>query len=709
MAFVPSPWASAGGNGVRDNDGEYWGVYAPDGTEYIFGLGYEPNKPGSYTNAQWTVPVRGQAGEPCANMICPQAYKWNLDRVIDANGNVATIFYEPEINTYADPGGSGYMAYANGGHVLSIEYGKRAYSESVAAPSKVLFSYSLRDNNDFPLDSMCVNGYPLSGCRNTPSFFIRRLLTQTTTQVLVSGVYSEVERFVLVQEYLNGLSLPYPGTANSPSRYWLRSVQRQAGGNVLPITRFDNPATVLRNLLDLWGDEAYFHRVSQIQDGKGSDIRVWYGRPHQCMSSALGDPANYPEPNGIDGQRFSENWYNCFPQWTVNYFNQVGFRRFNKYLVTAVDVRDNTGGSPTTRTQYDYFQSAGGQHVGWRYNDDPMTPVGLRTYSVWQGYPMVHTRTGAITYNSFNWGDIVLNSFAPTTLTETRYFTGMNGDPNGSGGTKSWTVLDSDNANPVGDDRALAGWVRQTRSLTTAGAELASSLSTYWTYATTTGAPTGRNALLVRESQRFDRRAKTGGYDTKTTLTTYDNAYGRQIESVEQLAGVTYRSTWTTYEPEIFNIGPYYTWVANRPKVLQLTSNGPNAVELPITNTAVIARTEIGYDSNKNPTSVKRFRSNSTADFVSTSAVYDPSGRMTSSTDAMSNTTTASYSPPAGFVTTVTLTPPVAVLQTSYTVDPKFGVITSMTDAAGSVTSATYDGFGRRTTVIKPGSPPVSG
>lgn len=88
---------------------------------------------------------------------------------------------------------------------------------------------------------------------------------------------------------------------------------------------------------------------------------------------------------------------------------------------------------------------------------------------------------------------------------------------------------------------------------------------------------------------------------------------------------------------------------------------------------------------------------------MTTTATYDSFGRMVSSTDATGQTTGAAYSPATGFATSVTLTPPIAALQTSYTLDPRFGVVTSMVDAAAPVTSASYDGFGRRLTVDKPG------
>ena len=98
-SWSPAPNWSVG-NGIIDNDGEFWAAYSPDGTAYYFGLGSEPTS-GAYTDSVWTVPVRGNhPGEPCYGTICSQGWKWNLDRVIDKSGNVATVFYNPAINSY---------------------------------------------------------------------------------------------------------------------------------------------------------------------------------------------------------------------------------------------------------------------------------------------------------------------------------------------------------------------------------------------------------------------------------------------------------------------------------------------------------------------------------------------------------------------------------------------------------------------------------
>jgi hypothetical protein len=93
-------------NGAKD--GEYWRVTTVDGTQYYFGLNHLPGwvTGNEETKSTWTVPVFGNdAGEPChattfATSYCNQAWRWNLDYVVDTHGNAMSSFYTPETNYY---------------------------------------------------------------------------------------------------------------------------------------------------------------------------------------------------------------------------------------------------------------------------------------------------------------------------------------------------------------------------------------------------------------------------------------------------------------------------------------------------------------------------------------------------------------------------------------------------------------------------------
>src|SRR5205823_3221966 len=73
-------------NGAQN--GEYWRITTPDGTQYYFGQNQLPGwaSGNPTTNSVWTEPVFATAsGQPCynatfANSWCQQAaYRWNLD------------------------------------------------------------------------------------------------------------------------------------------------------------------------------------------------------------------------------------------------------------------------------------------------------------------------------------------------------------------------------------------------------------------------------------------------------------------------------------------------------------------------------------------------------------------------------------------------------------------------------------------------------
>ncbi len=98
--------SSARDNG--DNDNEYWEMTDPDGTVYYFAYhklpgwatGKEP------TDSTWTVPVYGDDdGEKChaaafKDSWCQQAWRWNLDYVVDPHGNAVAYYYDKETNHY---------------------------------------------------------------------------------------------------------------------------------------------------------------------------------------------------------------------------------------------------------------------------------------------------------------------------------------------------------------------------------------------------------------------------------------------------------------------------------------------------------------------------------------------------------------------------------------------------------------------------------
>ncbi|MER6626249.1 sugar-binding protein, partial [Streptomyces sp. NPDC000931] len=136
-----------------DNDGEYWKVTVTDGTQYFFGRnrlpGWSSGKP--ETNSAWTMPVYGNdSGEPCnkssfSDSWCQQAWRWNLDYVVDVHGNVMTLHYTKEGNHYGrNMKADDATPYDRGGYLRRIEYGLTTDDVFATAPARVNFTVAER-------------------------------------------------------------------------------------------------------------------------------------------------------------------------------------------------------------------------------------------------------------------------------------------------------------------------------------------------------------------------------------------------------------------------------------------------------------------------------------------------------------------------------------------------------------------------------------
>lgn len=121
--------------------GERWVVTTQQGTQYHFGLGREPYS-NRETGSVFTVPVVGDdAGEPCHEVTrCAQAWRWNLDYVVDANENATTVLWRKDVNHYRHASDGQIVAYTRDGRPESIEYGRRRDRPADPAPARVLIA-----------------------------------------------------------------------------------------------------------------------------------------------------------------------------------------------------------------------------------------------------------------------------------------------------------------------------------------------------------------------------------------------------------------------------------------------------------------------------------------------------------------------------------------------------------------------------------------
>src|SRR5205823_227434 len=126
-------------NGAQNS--EHWVITTSDGTQYYFGLnelpGWASGNP--VTNSVWTEPVYATStNQPCYNATfakswCQQAYRWNLDYVVDTHSNAVSYFYTTETNYYAQDSTANSTnttapatsLYTRGGSLTKIQYGQR--------------------------------------------------------------------------------------------------------------------------------------------------------------------------------------------------------------------------------------------------------------------------------------------------------------------------------------------------------------------------------------------------------------------------------------------------------------------------------------------------------------------------------------------------------------------------------------------------------
>nr|WP_261365444.1 RHS repeat-associated core domain-containing protein [Streptomyces sp. 604F] len=688
------------GNG--DNNGEYWRVTAPDGTRYYFGYhrlpGWTEGKP--ETNSTWTVPVYGNHdGEPChatafKDSWCQQAWRWNLDYVVDPHANAMAYYWTKETNHYQrniDPATyKGTMTpYTRGGYLDRVEYGLRSntmYGRKAVA--KVDFTVAERclPTDDFdcapakftaanakkwpdtPFDQYCTASATCEG-NSSPSFFTRKRLTQVTTSALSEGTYQPVDTWKLAH------SFPATGDGTDPA-LWLASLTRtgHAGGKDISLPAVTFRAKQLPNRVEGAVDEVppyNRYRVQAIDTESGSTIGVTY-------SEADCKPGSLPTP--------STNTKRCYPViWSPPESPGVDYEPyqdwFHSYVVTQMLESDNTGGAPVKRTDYRYL---GG--LAWAKGDDEFTKAGHRTYGDRRGYERVQVRGGdpAQTEQS---------------LTETRYFRGIAGAKVADGEGKE-----------IADHEAFAGMTREFATYDgDGGSLLTATSSTPWRSAAT--ATHSRKADGLPDVQAFhtgtsaeqNRGATTGGKLRRTeTALTFDSL-GRVVTASETGdTAVTGDESCTTtrYTPsEEKNL---LGLVAESTVVAKPCGTTPKLPADLISQDRYYydGATSLTTEATKGDETRREEQNGAGTGFVTTNtAEYDQYGRQTKATDASGATTTVAYTPATGQAPTSTTSTNALGHATTTHTDVLRGLATAVVDANGKRSDAEHDALGRVTKV----------
>lgn len=700
-----------------DNDGEYWVVSTPQGMTFTFGRGKQATT-GTATDSVFTVPVFGDDdGEPChkssiEDAWCTQAWRWNLDGVVDAHGNSTTYFYEQEKNKYARNGESDKSTeYVRGGHVRDIVYSQRSGAEGTTAPARLHFTTELRcieaaDGSgtcpafdkehassypDVPLDQLCT-GSCTADEQKSPSFFTGKLLRS------VSAQRNEGDTFVDVDRVNFTYSFPKPSDGTSAS-LWLEKFQQVglggSGEQALPAVviagrespnRVDAaPGSGVPKLEKL--------RVTTVTDELGRRVEVGYGQPDGCTIDTI--------PEG----KADTNTQTCFPGWRSN-DNSSGFGWWHRYLVSRVKVVDQAGGAPPQVNEYRYRGKP-----SWHYDDDDVTPVERKTWSDWRGYGSVDVVK--LSDPGFRGEEAA----RPVELTRNLFFQGMDGDRLANGGTKSVEVTDS-LGTKVKDSPWLRSKERETQQfqLDAAGAptyELGGSLHSY-TSAKTTPVEPGKtdpddDAHLVVESESIKRETvvpEPGGTQTTRTTrmtTTYDE-YGQALDVLDT-AGDDVRCTRTSYARDNATIDAWMLAFPYRVRAYNGTCTAPKSLissKDQYYDGSDTAGGPVGKgDVTKTVSAVEASGPNEVTRTNTTSATFDAYGRTVTETDANGNVSKTAYTPVLGRPSTVTETNALGHVEIT-TMDPDRQQPSHVKDANNQVTVSTHDPLGRLATVRMP-------
>ncbi|MFC4072461.1 RHS repeat domain-containing protein [Actinoplanes subglobosus] len=688
-----------------DNNNEYWVLTTTDGTQYWFGAnrlpGWTTGK--AVTNSVLTAPVYGNdPGEPChadafADSDCTQAWRWNLDYVVDTSGNSMSYWYEKKTNKYArNMDETDAAPYDREALLDRIDYGTRRISgiesaHNTLAPMRVDLTYDDRclsdcDTHnatrwpDTPWDAECTE----ATCEEeqvSPTFWSTKRLASITTQVRNGAAYRDIEKWTLTHTF------PDPGDGTRAG-LWLSKLSHSGlvgGTTTTPDVEFT--AVQKANRVDVTGDFAAamnWMRIARIRTETGGTISVVYSE-QDCQAGATPAPAT--------------NTSRCYPvKWVPQGYEDPVTDWFNKYVVTTVYEQDNTGGVPPLGSarkvyQYTYYDGA-----AWHYADDD----GLikKKYKTWSGY-RGYGRVG-----------VTVGDPGEQTYSETRYFRGMNGDRlNADGGLKPVTV------DGIADEDWFAGRLRQTTTFNgPGGAVVEKTLHTPWASAATASRTINGDTVTARITgieTTTGHVTLDGGRGERVTRTVNSfDEYGMVVQTDDQgVDGVIgdEQCTRTDYTPRNTT-----SWILDRAHRTQSYAVACSATTGTLTEAQVISENRTLYDDKAfevAPTrglptqtqTISAWTSGTPSFVVAGKTGYDVHGRPTSVTDALGNVTTTAYTPVTDGPVSSTLTKNPLLHETTATFEPAWGLTVGTVDPNGKRTDTEYDALGRLTAVWKPG------
>ncbi|WP_211841613.1 polymorphic toxin-type HINT domain-containing protein [Rudaeicoccus suwonensis] len=687
--------------------GEYWQLTTTNGVVYTFGENVLPGgSESTATNSVDTEPVYGPtSGDPCYNATfkdasCTQAYRWNLDMVQDPH-HVTTIYnYTKESNYYGPDNSTTPTTYDRYSELASVIYGIPATSSSVYAnpgSDQITLGYSQRciasssfncasssfnaanaaQWPDTPQDLVCAS----TGTCNThsPSFWTQVRLTSIAT------AYRSGSSWVPVDSYAVGQDFPSSGDAQMDMTSLTQTGHSGSSTATLPSDQFEYITLANRVTDDSNDNEMQYDRLTDILTETGEHIQAFYnsmpgqsGRSQPlCTTSTL--------PSDV-----SENTSECFPvYWTQPYAPTPTLDFFHKYVVTEVTTGSVSGIVPERVVTYTYEGSP-----AWHYDDNPLVKAKDRTYGQWRGYGKVQSVVGS-------------GSSAQTTVDT--YFRGMDGDTLPTG-TRSVSITDS-TGHSYTDSNQYADTLLESQ-VYNGTAQVSATITAPTTVATTASqARSGMQPLvatMVRPASTMVlRNLATGGEDEVLDTYGYD-AEGRQISDSETGSGLAPACTTTSYADNTTSwIRDDVAEVIHSAQACPAAGTAPSGISSDIRSyydgSTTLGAVPGAGDETETDTAI------SSTHFAKVTTAYDSLGRQTSTTqytsatDTTGRTSSTVYTPStSGPVTQVVQKDPLGHTSTEV-IDPGRYQVTSETDVAGHVTTATYDPLGRLTAVWKPG------
>lgn len=669
------------GTGNGDDNGESWKITSVDGTQYFFGSRPE-------ADSTWTVPVYGDDDkEPCHQNTfdassCTQAWRWNLDKVVDRHGNEMLLSYRKETNKYGQNAKDAAVSYVRGGTLAKIEYGLHT-ARSLQATGRVVFDVANRcvpgsecvvekpDNwPDVALKDRC----DAATCKDkhVPTFWSTQRLSTITTQVLRGSSYADVDKWTLDQQY------PDPGDKEKAA-LWLKSITQTglAGGSItLPAVTFEG-AKLPNRVAQVDGVGPLIrYRITGIVSESGGVTSIHY--ESDCTATSL--PANA-----------ETNTRRCFPvRW-----NKPGLPErtdwFHKYVVTQVTQSDRISSNPTQLESYEYLGGA-----AWHYDTSEFTPADKKTWNEFRGFGKVRVRTGTPDDPS-----------GPVTLVEQRFHRGMNGDrARPDGGTKPVEVEDSEGAKYTDDDW-LSG--SELETITYDGEDkIVSRMVSRPSVRGPTATRGDLKAYIVRPgtSRGFTKLAN-GKFRITRTETTYDDL-GLPI-AVNDLGDETTadddqckRTTYHRNESK---------WLVAFPARVQTVATDCDST--PSFPADAVSDSRAGFDGQApgvapttgDVTLDERMKDHPAAGpvyYAHSRTTYDVHGRVLTVTDPLGKVSKASFTPAEGGPATVTTTTNALNHTGTTELDPAWGTPVRSVDVNGRISEVAYDALGRTVELWQP-------